>query len=105
MKIILIIGLLYCLNQLTFAQQKYNPNPEAQKAYNRASVYIDRKMYDKALDLLNEAIRMDSNFIEAYQQLGDIYRKIGAYNLAKENYKKVLQINPNFLALTYYGIA
>lgn len=89
-----------------FAQKQISsPVKQAQKSYIQANQYISYKLYDKAIIELNQAIVLDRNFTAAYQQLGDIYRKLGKYPDALINYRKVLEIDPDFQALTYFGIA
>ncbi|MDP3469965.1 MAG: OmpA family protein [Daejeonella sp.] len=102
-KILLFISLLPCV---CFAQKQISsPIKQAQKYYNQANQYLGYKLYDKAINELNQAINLDKNFTAAYQQLGDIYRKSGNYNKALNSYKKVIEIDPEFLPLTYFGIA
>ncbi|MFZ4102387.1 MAG: tetratricopeptide repeat protein, partial [Sphingobacterium thalpophilum] len=104
MKIFLII---LCLIPSICFSQKQNTSSvkQAQKSYNLAKQYLSYRLYDKAIAELNQAVNLDKSFIAAYQQLGDIYRISGNYNKALINYKIVLELNPEFLALTYFGIA
>ena len=99
--------IVFCLLPLiVFAQKKTNSaNKQAQKAYEQANQSISEKLYDKAISELNQAISLDPNFLFAYQQLGDLYRKSGKYSNALNNYQRVLSIDPEFHPLTYFGIA
>lgn len=80
-------------------------NKLAQESYNRASQYISIKAYDRAIKELKKAVAEDVRFTAAYQQLGDIYRRQTDYPNALANYKKVIEIDPGFHNLTYFGIA
>lgn len=89
-----------------FAQKQFSsPNKQAQKSYVQANQYISYKLYTKAIDELKQAVVLDKSFVAAYQQLGDIYRKLGNYQNAVINYRKVLEIDPDFQALTFLGLA
>ncbi len=90
----------------SFAQKHTNLNhKKAQKAYDKASEFISSKLYDKAIEQLEQAVNLDTQYIAAYQQLGDLYRKFSNDSAAKINYQKVINLNPEFLPLTYFGIA
>ena len=91
---------------LGFAQKQIaSPVKQAQKSYIQANEYISYKLYDKAIIELKQAVLLDKNFTAAYQQLGDIYRKLGNYGNALSNYRKVLEIDPEFQSITYFGLA
>ena len=104
MKFIFLVLLLFTC---TFAWPQNNQSPikQAQKAYLEANKSISLQFYDKAIEQLNQAISLDNKFLAAYQQLGDVYRKKSDYAHAKDSYLKLLQINPEFLPLTYFGLA
>ncbi len=88
-----------------YAQKTFqSKNNGAQKIYEQAGRYISLNSYDKAIDLLKEAIKLDGEFTSAYQQLGDIYRKRLDYASAKAAYQKVITIDPEFYAGTYFGL-
>ena len=103
-KIILIV---FCLVPLALFAQKQvsSTNKQAQKAYEQARQYISYKLFDKAISELNQAVALDNSFLAAYQQLGDLYRKSGNFSKALNNYRKILEIDPEFHPLTYFGIA
>ena len=97
---------LYLITGIAYGQKQLSsPNKRAQKSYNQANQYISYKLYDKAIVQLKQAVDLDKQFPAAYQQLGDIYRKLADYPNAISNYKKVLEIDPDFHALTFLGIA
>ena len=102
----LLIFLLLLICGLAHAQKNSSsPIKQAQKSYNLANQYISYQLFDKAIAELNQAVTLDQNFVGAYQQLGDLYRKTGNYTSALKSYHNVLQIDPEFHSLTYYGLA
>jgi tetratricopeptide (TPR) repeat protein len=102
-RLLVLLCLLPCI---CFAQkQTASPVKQAQKSYNLANQYLSYRLYDKAIAELNQAVILDKNFTAAYQQLGDIHRKSGNYGKALISYNKVLEIDPEFLPLTYFGLA
>ena len=102
----LLIIMLSCCCSIIYGQSLGNQssNKAAQKSYGQAGKLISANDYPQAITLLQEAVNQDKNFAAAYQQLGDIYRRLQDYPAAKENYKKVLIINPAFHPLTYFGL-
>jgi hypothetical protein len=101
----IFIFLLIVLCNLANAQKKGNStNRLAQKTYELANQSISYKYYDKALEQLKEAVTVDDKFIAAYQQMGDVYRKLGDHRNAIISYLKVIELDPEFLPLTYYGL-
>ena len=88
-----------------FAQKKGgSANKQAQKAYELANQSVSYKFYDKAIEQLKQTVAIDGNFIAAYQQMGDVYRKLSDYKNAAINYRRVLELDPEFLPLTYFGL-
>ncbi len=102
----LLTIILFLLPGLCFGQKiTSSTNKLAQKYYDQANQSISNKVYDRAVSELNKAIAEDNRFTAAYQQLGDIHRKLSDYPKALVSYKKVLEIDPEFYNLTYFGIA
>ena len=105
MKTVLIL-LISCLSFATYGQHDVkSPNKDAQRLYEQANQLLSSKQYERAAELLEKSVTIDKQFIIAYQQLGDIYRKLQQYPDAKKNYQKVLEINPDFHSLTIFGLA
>ncbi|MGB4774214.1 MAG: OmpA family protein [Daejeonella sp.] len=91
---------------MAYAQkQTASANKQAQKAYEQASQLIAAKLYDKAIEQLILAVGFDKQFTAAYQQLGDVYRKLKNFPDAKVYYQKVITLDAEFNALTYFGLA
>ena len=102
----LLFFLFLLISTQAYTQKQISSSvKQAQKSYNLANQYISYKLYDKAIAELNQAVAQDQNFAAAYQQLGDIYRKTGNYPAAVKSYHKVLEIDPKFHSLSYYGLA
>ncbi len=53
--------------------------------------------YESALKFFNQAININSNYIEAYFQRGLLQKKVFKYEEAIDNFTKVLEINPQFI--------
>lgn len=75
----------------------YKPteNIEASANYNKAIDYSKQGDLETAIKYYYKAIELDSNYVDAYDNLGVIYRRLGKYNLAKECYKKSISIYPD----------
>ncbi|MEJ7692141.1 OmpA family protein [Daejeonella sp.] len=104
MRKILLLLLCFC-SIVSFGQKvTSSQNKLAQKSYLQANKYIGDKAYNMAITELKKAVSEDNQFTAAYQQLGDLYRRLGDYPNAVINYKKVLEIDPAFHHLTYFGL-
>lgn len=95
MKASLTILFAIIFSQTLFAQW-YDPekvNKKA-KAFNERAyeATIDGK-YDLALQLLNDAIKADAKFVDAYLTRAAIYANQRNYNASVEDYKKALKLD------------
>ena len=62
--------------------------------------------YEEAKAILNRSIELYSSNAEALSNLGNVYRKLHEYKHAIDQYKKALQIKPNYYeALNNMGLA
>lgn len=97
---------LCCCSSLAYSQKNIkSENKQAQKKYETANQSLSYDLYDKAISELQEAVKYDNQFAAAYQRLGDINRLLKKYDLAKQSYKKVLEIDPEFDQRTFWGLA
>jgi outer membrane protein OmpA-like peptidoglycan-associated protein/tetratricopeptide (TPR) repeat protein len=102
----ILLFLFCCCHLVAFGQKDYkSSNKQAQRQYEQAREAIGYNLYDKALDLLAEAVKADPKFAAAYQQTGDINRLLKRFNEAKSSYEKVLAIDPEFDSRTFIGLA
>lgn len=63
----------------------------------RSDVYAQLEDYDKALDELNAAIKLDSKMEKSYEKRGEIYYQMKKYDLSDKDYKQCLKLNENSL--------
>jgi len=68
------------------------PGPHA----NLGIVYLHLGKMTQAVDALKQAIALNSQHAEYYNQLGIVYRHNGQLDLARETYEKALQLDPNY---------
>ncbi|MEJ6980190.1 OmpA family protein [Pedobacter sp. P351] len=80
-------------------------NRQAQKKYEQGRADLAYGLHNKALEEFNDAVKIDPKFAAAYQQSADINKTLKNYEQAKLNYKKVLEIDPEFHPLTFLGLA
>lgn len=64
------------------------------------------KMFKRAIDRADEALKLDKNYYEALNLQGFAWRKLGKYEKSLEAYAACLKIQPDYApALEYYGQA
>ncbi len=101
-----IYGLLLLL--LALGGQSYAQAPstvrKAQQAYLEAGKALAQNQLTQAADWLEKAVAADPSFATAFQQLGDVYRKMERYQQAISAYERVLSVNPSLTPLTYFGL-
>jgi tetratricopeptide (TPR) repeat protein len=66
---------------------------------NRGIAYSRLGMYRNALEDLNKAIEMKSDYADAYGNRGVIYSSLGQNQLAFEDFNKAIQLQPDFADL------
>ena len=70
---------------------------EAQSLWNKAQDSKDINLdeaFDKAANLLYKAIKINSEYADAYYWLGEIYFDRKMYDAAKEAFEKAIHLNP-----------
>jgi tetratricopeptide (TPR) repeat protein len=60
-----------------------------------ADGYSKVKNYDKAIELLNQALKINSKYVPAYNALGNIYLARGNGTDAIKNFQKAIDIDPS----------
>src|SRR6056297_135560 len=77
---------------------------EAVSIYNHALSLSTSGEYNTALNEYMKAIEIHPTFIEAYNNMGEIYSRIGQRDLAIRNYQKALKIERNHRVLLNIGV-
>lgn len=94
--------LLVFLSVFAFAQRQYTTTDrEAIKYYALAAQSLDDHLYEIAVEQLQKAIHADDKFVEAHMQLGDIFRQMRKHKQAVEQFRKVIQLSPDFSSTVY----
>ncbi|HSI91696.1 MAG TPA: OmpA family protein [Adhaeribacter sp.] len=68
--------------------------PRAALMYQRSMQAAKDRNFDKAIELMENAIRRDAKFGEAYLRLGGYFKLLGNKPAAYENYKKGISLMP-----------
>lgn len=63
--------------------------------FNMAVALGDLQRYDEALAILQEVMDKDASILETYDSLGYVYYKKGDFKSAKEQYNKILELEPS----------
>ena len=75
--------------------------PDASDLSNRAVELAESGQYDKALDLINRAIRLDANNANSWYNKGIILFKMGRYQDALNSFAQAADIDPEFTEAWY----
>jgi len=92
--------------QLVFIHAQPNSytsqNEKAIKLMQDAYNLFDGHQNEKALELLDKAVKKDPKFVEAYMLEAQIYSELKQYEKAVECYKKTFEINPDFFPNNFF---
>jgi len=69
-------------------------SPEARELYNKGQVSSDKGDFKKSVKYYKEAISIDPNYIDAYDNLGLAFRQLGELDSAECYYKKSIEKYP-----------
>ena len=106
MKFFFLLLLFFFTAHIIYAQDRpySSNNKEAIKYFAIASQSLDDHMYDEAIANLQKAISEDSKFVEAHMLLADVLRARWRYKEAVNEFKQVLNLNPEFNQGVYYKL-
>lgn len=84
---------LCCLSLSLYAQAPLSTkSKKAIELYTEADNYRVRGQFANAISLLNDALRKDKNFVEAYYRLGLVYYSMRDYPKAIQQFERGLQL-------------
>jgi tetratricopeptide (TPR) repeat protein len=69
-------------------------NPEAKKMYSKGKEQFEKQNYQKAIFYYQKALKIDSLFAFAWDNMGLCYRKLDKYDDAIYAYNKSLELDP-----------
>ncbi len=88
---ILLIGLL---GSALCSAEEAERTVAAEKAYDLAIDWLEKADFDKALEALGEAIRLTSEFTEAYGSRGWVHQELGRLDKAMADYDRAIRLDP-----------
>lgn len=96
--------LLLFASSVNYAQNTYSTkSKKAIKIYKQAKEAFALLKYESCINLLNEALKKDSMFVDAYLLKAEVYRNNNNYKYEADNYKKSIEINPNYFPFQFYN--
>ena len=72
------------------------PSLEAQMLYRQGVEMACKGRYDAAVSILAKAVMIAPCFARAYNEMGNCLDRMGRYPEAREAFKKVFEINPEY---------
>lgn len=75
---------------------------EAEQHYNFGTRAQDSGHYIQAIKEYSEAIRLDPEYVDAYNARGTAYDDLGLHERAIEDYNEAIRLDPEY-AMAYYN--
>lgn len=93
--LILLSGLLSCNDTSSDLRPNITTSNAVKANINLGVEYMRIGKYEKALDRLERARKMDTGYYQTYEMLGMLYQQLGEMKDAESNFKKALSLNEN----------
>ena len=91
---------------VTKSDSTYDKRKKANKYFHKGEYYQNRNQFGEAAEQYQKAVKIDSDYAEAYSNLGYSFRKQGQFDKAITNYKKAIALKPDLAeAHEYIGEA
>jgi outer membrane protein OmpA-like peptidoglycan-associated protein len=100
----LFIFILLILSVYTFGQSYSSTNKKAIKLFEEAKQANESSLYIKSLHFLDEAISLDSTFLEIYLLKSDIYQELDSVSLQIKSLESVIHINTSKFPKLYFTL-
>ena len=81
--------------------RRETPGNLARAFFNRGRAWSDKGQQDRAIQDLNNAIRLEPNYPEAYNSLGVAHAGKGEYDQAVTSYDQAIRLDPNYAIALY----
>jgi tetratricopeptide (TPR) repeat protein len=80
---------------LKIKQKIADKYPKEKRIHRDLGVYYaNKKMFDKALEEFDKALKLDPNYAPVYNHLGYLYSGMGEFDMAIEYFKKYANLSP-----------
>lgn len=66
-----------------------------QQLFDQAQAARERKELDKALDLLTQAVQLDTSYAQSYMLRGDVYQALKDYDRAVADFDRAIELYPH----------
>src|SRR3989337_2294938 len=97
MKLLTSIFLLICT--ISTAHAQYDPSKVKKKAmelYDKALVQAQDGKFKEGIQMLNEAVKIDPGFLDAFLSIAGMYGELKDYQHSIDNYNKARTIDSNY---------
>lgn len=91
----LVLGAAMLFSAVMLSAVCYGGSVGTKKNYDRATSFIQKGEYDRALGELQRAIQYDANNAQYRFTRADLYLKLGQPAMAIEDYTSIIENNPN----------
>jgi outer membrane protein OmpA-like peptidoglycan-associated protein/tetratricopeptide (TPR) repeat protein len=96
-RILFLILCFLLVHASSFAQYDESKiNKKAVTLYNQAMVSAQDGRYDEAIRILQESVRLDAGYADAFLSLAGIYGERKNHQMSVENYEKAFAIDSNY---------
>ena len=92
--LIFLVSWSIIFSVLQAQEKKRNKSDEAKKKYQEGLAYHKSGKLLKALELYNNAIKLDERYWEPYISRARLYENLKLYEDAKRDYSRVIQLKP-----------
>ncbi len=75
---------------------RWNPS-DLEAYYSLGTLYAEQEQYEKALEMLFQALKLNQSQAVIYGELGRVYEKLHNYAQAIQHYQKAIELDPTFI--------
>ena len=96
-----LLTLVGCSSEQNIKKETPDEELTAVEYYNRGLEYKNLGKYQLAIDDYNKAIKINPDYVDAYNDRGIAYHKSGNYKNALDDYNRAIKINPDYVKAYY----
>jgi len=92
-----LLVLFSLISLLSVNAQSYDPakvNKKAATLYSQAIEKAESGAYREAIELMDQALKLDKKFVDAYLSKAGLFGELKNYTLSIENYEKAFELDP-----------